>query len=150
HDGNAGVGPHEHETRVVGAAAHAVVAGAVAAAGDHGEFRHAGTGHGVDHLGAVFGNAFGLVFFADHKDVDVLQKEQRNTALVAQLEKVRALEGGLGKQNAVVGQDADRETMKAGKAGHQGGAVAGLEFVQLGAVDDAGDNFPRRHRLPRA
>ncbi len=36
--------------------------------------------------------------------------------------------------------------MDAGEAGDQGGAVAGFEFVQVGVVDDARDQFPGRHR----
>src|SRR3546814_18687306 len=50
------LGPHPEEARVVGAAAHAVVAGAERAADDHGELRHDRAGHGGDELGAVAGD----------------------------------------------------------------------------------------------
>ncbi len=58
------VGPHPQEARLEGAAAHAVVAGAVAAADDDGELRHLRAGHRGDHLGAVAGDAAGLVLLA--------------------------------------------------------------------------------------
>src|SRR5699024_5786361 len=67
----------------------------------------------------------------------------RDTALVAQLDEVRTLERGLAEQHAVVGHDAHRVTVDVGEAGDQGGAVAGLELVDLAAVDDPGDDLPR-------
>src|SRR5450830_1096313 len=83
HDADAGVGPHPQEARAVGAAAHAVVAGAEAAANDDGELGHAGRGHRRDHLGAIAGNAFVLVLAAHHEAGDVLQEHQRDLALAA-------------------------------------------------------------------
>src|ERR1043165_6195494 len=64
HDRDARVRPHPQEARRVGAAAHAVLPGAEGAAEDHGEFRHPGGGHRGDHLGAVLGDAAGLVLLA--------------------------------------------------------------------------------------
>ena len=52
HHADARVGPHPQKAWVVGAATHAVIAGAEAAADDHGELRHLGAGHGGDQLGA--------------------------------------------------------------------------------------------------
>src|SRR5690606_17837451 len=98
----AGVGPHPQETGAVGAAAHGVVAGAEAAADHHGELGHMAAGHGGDHLGAVLGDAGVLVLLADHEAGDVLQEHQRDVALVAQLNEVRALERRFREQDAVV------------------------------------------------
>jgi hypothetical protein len=89
HDGDAGVGPGEEEARGIGAAAHAVIAGAERAADQHGEFRHFGGGDGGDHLGAILGDAAGFVFAADHEAGNVLQEEQRNAALARELDEVR-------------------------------------------------------------
>ena len=56
----------------------------------------------------------------------------RNTsgigALVAQLDEVRPFEGRLAEQDAVVGDDPDRVPVHVGEAGHEGGAVFGLEL----------------------
>ena len=60
---------------------------------------------------------------------------------------MRSLERTVGKQYAVVGDDAHRVAVQPGKAGHQGGAVAGLELVKLTAVDQAGDDFVRIDRF---
>src|SRR5574343_227476 len=139
HHADAGVGPHPEETRRIGAAAHAVVARAKTAADDDGELGHRRSGHGRDHLGAVAGDAFVFVFAADHEAGDVLQEHQRRLALAAQLDEVRALECRFAEQNAVVGDDAHGHAFDARKAADQGGAKAGLELVELGAVDDAGD-----------
>ena len=64
HDRDAAVGPHPQEPRLVGAAAHAVVAGAERAADDDGELRHDRVRDGVHHLGAVLGDAGALVLRA--------------------------------------------------------------------------------------
>jgi hypothetical protein len=103
---------HIHRKRGVGAAAHAVVAGAEAAADQHGELGHLGGGDGGDHLGAVLGDAAVLVLAADHEAGDVLQEDQRDAALGAQLDEVGALLGRLAKQDAVVGDDAHRHAVE--------------------------------------
>ncbi len=133
---------HIHRKRgAVGAAAHAVVAGAETAADDDGEFRHLGGGDGGDHLGAVAGDAAVFVLAADHEAGDVLQEDERNAALGAEFDEVGAFEGRFAEQDAVVGDDTDRVAVNAGKAADQRRAVARLEFVEIGAVDDAGDDF---------
>src|SRR5690242_6828416 len=66
HDGDAGVRPHPEQARRVGAAAHAVVAGAEGAADDHGEFRHARGCDRGHHLRAILGDAARHVLPADH------------------------------------------------------------------------------------
>ena len=62
---------------------------------------------------------------------------------------MRALEGRLGKQDAVVGDDAHRHAFDAGKAGDQGGAKARLELVKLRAVHDAGNDLAHVKRFAR-
>jgi hypothetical protein len=54
---------------------------------------------------------------------------------------VRALLRGLGKQDAVVGEDADRHAVDAREAGDQRGAEARLPFVEVAAIDDARDDL---------
>ncbi len=68
------VRPHPQEARPVGAPAHAVVAGAEAAADDHGELRHLGAGDRGHQLGAVLGDAARLVFAPDHEAVMFCRK----------------------------------------------------------------------------
>src|SRR5690606_18129975 len=106
-----------------------------------GELGNLCAGDGGDQLGPVFGDALGLVFAADHEAGDVLQEDQRNFALAGQFDEVRSLQGGLGEQHAVVGQNGDGIAPDAGKAAHQGGAVQRFEFLELGAVDGAGDDL---------
>ena len=60
---------------------------------------------------------------AHHEAGDVLQEDQRDAALVAQLDEVRALERRLAEQDAVVGDDADRVAPDAREAAHQRLAV---------------------------
>src|SRR3546814_16613453 len=54
----------------------------------------------------------------------------------------------LGKQDAVVGHDADRVAVQVGEAGDQGLAVACLELVELAAVDHARDDLADVERAP--
>ena len=123
HHRDARVRPHPEEARAVGAPAHAVVAGAEAAADDHGEFRHIRGGDRGHELGAVLGDAAGLVLLADHEAGDVLQEQQRDAALARELDEMRALERALAEQDAVVGEDADRDALDVREAADQRRAV---------------------------
>ena len=89
HHGVARRRPGENESRVVGLAAHGVVAGAEAAAADHGDFRHDAIGHGVDHFRARANDAAPLGFLADHEAVHVVQENQRDQILVAVQDEAR-------------------------------------------------------------
>ena len=82
-----------------------------------------GRGDGGDHLGAVLGDAAGLVFAADHEAGDVLQEDQRDVALAAQRDEVRAFERRLREEDAVVGEDPDRIAPDPGEAADERRAV---------------------------
>ena len=104
-------------------------------------FGTCGAGDRRHELGAVLGDAARLVLAADHEAGDVLQEQQRDAALAAQLDEMRALQRALGEQDAVIGDDADRHAPDAGEAGDQRRAVEALELVELGAVDEPGDHL---------
>jgi hypothetical protein len=53
------------------------------------------------------------------------------------------------EQDAVVGDDAHRHAVQVREAAHQRGAVAGLELVELAAIDDAGDDLAHVEGLAR-
>ena len=141
------VRPHEHEARPEAAAAHAVIAGAVGAAGHHRVARHARVGDGIDELCRILGDAVALGFRADHEAGDVLQEQDRHVALVAQLDEMRALQRRIREQHAVVGDDADRKAVDMGEAANERGAIERLEFVELAAVDEARDDLALVERL---
>ncbi len=65
---------------------------------------------------------------------------------VAQLDELRALLRLLGEQDAVVGEDADREAVEVGPAAHQRRAVERLELLEPRAVDDARDHLAHVER----
>ncbi len=58
------------------------------------------------HLRAITRNATGLRFLAHHESGDVLQEYEWNVLARAQFDEVRRLQRALGKENAVVGDDA--------------------------------------------
>ena len=60
-----------------------------------------------------------------------------------------ALQGRLGKQNTVVGDDAHGHAFDAGETANQRGAKAGFEFVKFRAIGDAGNDFPHIKRFAR-
>ena len=78
-----------------------------------------GAGDGGHELGAVLGDAAGLVVAADHEAGDVLQEQQRDPAAVAQLDEVRALQRRLAEQDPVVGEDPDRVAVEVREAAHE-------------------------------
>ena len=141
------LGQREQEPRLVGPAAHAVVAGAVRGPEHDGEVRHRRVGDGVDHHRAVLDDAALLVLLADHVAGGVLQEQQRRVGAVGELDELRRLLRLLAEQHAAgVGEDADRVAVQAGPAGDERRAVERLELVELGAVDDAGDDLARVER----
>ena len=97
------------------------------------------------HLGAVLGDAAGLVVAADHEADDVLQEQQRDAALAAQFDEMRCLERAFGKQNAVIAEDADRHAVEMRETGDQRCAVKLLELVEFGAVDQPRNRLRARH-----
>ena len=52
-----------------------------------------------------------------------------------------AFQGGFGEEDAVVGDDADGVVVDAREACHERFPIILLEFGELTAVDDAGDDF---------
>ena len=94
-----------------------------------------------DELCPVLGNATGLCIFAHHEAGNVLQKHERYVALTAELNEMRTFEGGLGEQDAIVRDDSDLLAINACEARDERGAIVTLELGELGAVDDAGDDF---------
>src|SRR2546428_12872739 len=96
------VGPREQESRLIRPPAHRVVSCAIRAADHYRYGRHSGVRHRVDQLCAVSDDALLLVSSPDHEARDVLQKDQWNVLLIAELNELRALAGGFGHQHAVV------------------------------------------------
>ena len=142
HHRDAGVRPHEQEPRIIGAAAHAVIPGAIAAADNQGQLGHLGGGHGGHQLGAVFRDAAGFVLPPDHEAGDVLQEQQRDVALAAQLDEMRALQRGLAEQDAVIGHDPDGHAVQMREAADQRGAIEALELIEFAAIDQPRDHLP--------
>lgn len=115
HDGNLRIRPHPQESWGEGSATHAIVARTVAGANDDGEFRHVSARYGVDELCTVFGDAAGLGVFADHETTNVLEEDERDVALGAELDEVRALETGFAEEDAVVADDPHAIAVDAGE-----------------------------------
>src|SRR5690349_8264784 len=147
HHRNPRIRPHPQEAWIERTSAHPVVAGAVAAADDHGELRHLRTRYGRDHFRAVARDATRLVFLADHEAGNVLQKYERDAALHAKLDEMRALQRRFRIENAVVRDNADRITPDSREASDERRSVARFELVEVRIVDDARDHFADVVRL---
>src|SRR5690606_8576771 len=107
----------------------------------YGIFGDIGGGNRIDQLGAILGDPARLVSLSDHEAGDVLQKEQGNFLLAAQFDEMRTFQRALAEQDAVIRQNTDWMSPDMGAAAHQGRAVQGLEFLEFGTVDDAGDDL---------
>ena len=125
----------------IGAAAHAVIARAEAAADQDGDLRHARRGDGGDELGAMLRDAFRLILPAHHEARNVLQEQQRDSALAGKFDEMRALLRAFTEQHAIVGEDGDGQAVDGGEAADQRRAVQRLELVELAAVDQARDHL---------
>lgn len=89
-----------------------------------------GARDGGDQLRPVFGNPALLRVGPDHEAADVLEKNERDISLGAELDEVCPLEGGFGEEDPVVGKDAHLVSVDAGEAwvgfsmGHGNGKVS--------------------------
>ena len=149
HHGDLGGRPQEREPVAEGPARHAVGAGAVGRADDHREVRHRRVRDRVDHLRALLDDARAASkSLPDHVAGDVLQEHERHVDLVAELDEVRRLLGGLRVQHAVVAEDprpgSRGSTPSRTRASARSG---GLNSSKRRAVDDAGDDLAHVERL---
>ena len=143
HDRGLRVRPEEEEARAVGAAAHAVVPGAVGAAHLERQVRHRAVRDRVHHQRAVLDDAALLVTLADHVARHVLDEDEGRVDLVRELDELRRLLRLLGEEHAlVVREDPDVVAVDAGPAGDEVRAVEGLELVEA-------RSRRRRARSPR-
>src|SRR5215831_1162471 len=129
------IGPCKQETRLVCAAAHRIVAGSIGSADHNGDGGHSGVGYGVDQLCAVANDSLFFVNPANHEPGYVLQENQRNILLVAQLDELGALAGRFRQEYAVIRKDSYVKAMNIGESGYQGCPVPRLEFVEPRTVD---------------
>ena len=127
-------GQVKSKRRIEGAAAHTVVARAIAAADDHRELRHRRIGHGIDHLGAMLDDTLLFIATAHHESGDVLQVDQRRAGLVTELDELRCLQRGIREEHAIVAEDADREAVDMRVAGDQRRAIVALELLEARAI----------------
>mmetsp|Transcript_77305 Transcript_77305/g.230302 ORF Transcript_77305/g.230302 Transcript_77305/m.230302 type:complete len:204 (-) Transcript_77305:2497-3108(-) len=93
HDGDLGVRPEPREARVVGGAVHSVVPCTVRARENHAKLGHWHAADGCDHLGTVLRDAAPLVLCADDETRDVVEEDQWDAPLAADLDEVRGLDG---------------------------------------------------------
>ena len=117
--------PHNTRTRIrprpqkpgsIRPPTHPIVTRTATGAKDNSQLGHLGAGNGRHELCAVLGDAAGFGVAPDHEAGDVLQEEQRDGALRAELDEVRAFEAGRAKEDAVVGDYADWLALDVGEA----------------------------------
>ena len=63
----------------------------------------------------MLGDALPFHGGAYHEAGDIDQKQQRDVALAAHFDEMRALDRAFGEQHAVIGQDSDLEAFDAGE-----------------------------------
>ena len=95
----------------------------------------------MNHLGPIFGDPGALVLTPDDEAGDVLKKDERDAAEIAELDEMRRLERGLREEHAVVGDDADEQPVQAGEPRDERGAVPLLELVEARSVDEAREDL---------
>src|SRR3989441_3917027 len=165
HDRVARGGPGKNEARVIGLAAHRVVARAETPAEDHADFGHHAVRHRIHHLGARADDAAPFRLFADHKPIDVVQKNKRHQVLVAVEDEARGfrrrfrvdyaaeLDALLARTAShcrddalhvflLVGDDADGPAADARVPAEHRLAVFGAVLLKHRAVHDPGNDLP--------
>jgi len=100
HHADLGARPGDDQVRLVGPAAHHVVAGAVGLAQHHRDLRDGRAGGRVQELGAVANDPRRLDLGADHEPRHVDQIDERDPERIAQVDEARRLVGGVDEQHA--------------------------------------------------
>ena len=141
HDTRLSRRPRPQKPRTIRATTHTVIPRACTGTHDDGELRDIRTRHSGDEFSAVLRDPAFLGILADHEAGDVLEEDEGDVALAAELDEVGALEAAFGEEDAVVGDDADGPAVQGREPRDKRAAVEGFEFGEGGAVDDAGDDF---------
>merc|ERR1712070_447530 len=141
HDTRLSRRPRPQKPRTIRPSTHAVVPRPRTRAYDDGELRDIRTRNRRDELGAILCDPAFLRILADHEAGDILEENEGDLALTAELDEVGAFEAAFGEEDAVVGDDADGPAVQGCETGYECAAVEGFEFGEGGAVDDAGDDF---------
>src|SRR5207302_11009000 len=93
-------------------------------------------------------DALELRLLADHESRDVLEEDQWNVSLAAELDEVRPLQRALREEHAVVRQDTDRITHPTREPAHQSRPVPRLELVESAPIDKPRYHLAYVERLP--
>src|SRR5439155_19669056 len=97
-----GTRPGKNPPRVKSLPAECVIAGAEGAAQDNGDLRNYAVGDRVNQLGAGPDNTGCFRLLSDHEAVDILEKENRNAALIAIHYESRRLVGAINVNHAAI------------------------------------------------
>lgn len=81
-----------------------------------------------------------------HKAGDVLQEDDRDVPLAAELHEVRGLQRRFGEEHAVVRDDPDALPVQSAEPGHNRVPVPFLEFVEPAPVHEACDHLTGREK----
>ncbi len=85
-----------------------VISSTKATSDDDGQLGNVRTRDCADHFGAILGDPSFFCFGTDHVPSDVYEKEQRNLALRAQLDKMCRLECRRREQDPIIRDDSHR------------------------------------------
>ena len=149
HHRDARVRPHPEQPRLVGAAAHPVVACAERSADDDGELRHDGVGHGVDHLGAVLRDAARSYWRPTMNPVMFCRKISGTPRRLQSSMKCVAFSADSENSTPLFAMMPTRKPCSRAKPVTSVVAVALLELVEARAVHDARDHLAHFVGLPR-
>src|SRR5580658_1066316 len=115
--------------------------GAERAADLQSDFGHGGVGHRLDHLRTVLDDPRCLRLDAYDIAGSVLQENDRQVRLTAELDELSRLASARRINRAIVADEADRLPFDRGMAAYRMRAISCLEIEKIGTVDDARDDF---------
>mmetsp|Transcript_38842 Transcript_38842/g.82603 ORF Transcript_38842/g.82603 Transcript_38842/m.82603 type:complete len:224 (-) Transcript_38842:2400-3071(-) len=142
HDRDPRARPQEGEAGVEGRAAHGIIASAKAATTNNGDLGHGHVAHSVDHLCTILRDTALLVGGTDDEASDVMEEDQRHSALATDLDEVCGLDRGLTEEHAVVAEDANGVALDVGPTAYHRRPILRLELVEARSIDEAGYDFP--------
>ena len=146
HDRNLRVRPGEVDIAAQVLGGHHVIRAAVSLARDHGDFGDGTFGVGVQQLRSMLDDAAELLGGARHKTGHIHKRDHRNIERVAKTDKAGSLGAALdvqatGQHQRLVGNNANRLPIHAGKADQDVFGVVGLQLKEVAVVHGFDDQL---------
>lgn len=129
--------PHVQHSWAVGSSAHSVVTSSIWSSDDACDLWNTCCWNSIDHFSTMLCNTLMLVFLSNHKTSDILQKDQRNFSLWANLNKVGTFLGAFTEKNTIVGYNTDLLVVNSTETSQKSWAIFAFILMEFRTIQNS-------------